>query len=664
MRAQETNAVTAHRFVRVLDFSTFRTQGLRRTVGDGEVARFVTPARLLALITSVRDSLTIFGASENMDSALTLPVLESLLFRPNQSTPGTDRSRRRPPWTTSASWDDLPTRTSSRGKTFQRRTASLRGVSLKAMRERKSNALEVRATLQDANPPIQRKQLKALDLCGCVSSAFQVAILAFVERHLTRPSDRAERMDRPSSRAERRGRSRTRELVADDLTEESGTESDHRVRVASQPAPLLSRSVTMDSAPSTGRMRTTRASSLFERPGSLSRSSLRGHARTRSNPSGRPEWKPAQFPHVKRLGLSGARAHAPALETFVMAFPSLTHLDLSRTMVTDTLLAALAVSGTRLRSLGLAECPLLSSRGITDLLLSEACADLTELSVRRTTDGPALTYGDAEQLLRLAPCLRRGQMRYLDLGGCGMEDDLLHLLPAQPYLLDLGLSFSPHLSLPALADWILFRGRAIEVLDLAFSGHSPHGPMTATTLYTLLLRPLAEAPQPSLAEQLAGLGRDPPPREAATNLQCVGLAPAALHTVGGGIGAWRAIRGAGRRGWIIDTLAETVVNPEVEQTWVFTGVPPPAPACPRSDVEDVSDSPDAPEMDTAIAPRSHVLRGLPPSHPRAQALRALANNQFNVASVGWHSHKSDILHGLGFLGRESGSYAHVAFART
>lgn len=203
-----------HRYVRVLDFSTFRTQGLRRTVGDGEVARFVTPARLLALITSVRDSLTIFGASENMDSALTLPVLESLLFRPTASS-GNDRPKRLPSWaynsphTTPSKRNDPSDEehhTSSRGRTFQRRTASLRGVSLEAMKVRQSNALEVRADLQDSNPPVQRKQLKALDFCGCVSIVFQAGLQQFVERHLTRPPDRLDRI-----KGEQRGRSRTRE---------------------------------------------------------------------------------------------------------------------------------------------------------------------------------------------------------------------------------------------------------------------------------------------------------------------------------------------------------------------------------------------------------------------------------------------------------------------
>lgn len=724
-----TTLCLVHRYVRVLDFSTFRTQGLRRTVGDGQVARFVTPARLLALITSVRDSLTTFGASENMDSALTLPVLESLLFRPTSSSePGSrgERSRPRPtrtpynptaqpsPLSSSSVYDpDDPTsslsRTSTRGKTFLRRAASLRGVSLESIAQRRSNALEIRATLQDANPPMQRKQLKALDLCGCVSVVFQEGLHALVEKHLVRPPSRTERTDRSGRFAERRGRSRTRDLTPQPGTEESGTESDHRIQTASQPAPLLARSSTVDGAGPTAEEASrgrnwggaARVMSLSNRTRShsSSRHGTRTHARNKSYPFARSEWKPAQFPYVQRLGLSGVRTQPASLERFVLAFPHLTHLDLSRTMITDTLLSALSSSTTlRLRSLGLAECVLLSSRGLTDLILSPLCWDLNELSLRRTTDGPALTRGDAEQVLRKSPCLVRGQMRYLDLGGCGVDDVLLTLLPPQPWLLDLGLSRSPYLSLPAVASWLLFNGRAVEVLDLSYSGDGTlHGPVTATKLYTMLLQPLAEPPQPSLTEQLAGLGNPPAPREATTNLQCVGLSPASLLTVGGGIGRWRAIRGAGRRGWIVDTAAVTIVNPEVERAWVhnLSSLLPPRPPCvsntdvpflpeqmreqnsdpiryddkgPHDDTMEVSDGREEAhaqhQTSADVVPQSRVLRDLPPEHPRVQAMRALADNQFNVASVGWHSHKSDILHGLGFLGRESGSYAHVAYART
>lgn len=68
-----------HHYPRVLDFSTFTSQGMRRTLGDEE-RRFITPAKLLALITAC-DGLMAFGASESMDSALSREVLEGLVSR-------------------------------------------------------------------------------------------------------------------------------------------------------------------------------------------------------------------------------------------------------------------------------------------------------------------------------------------------------------------------------------------------------------------------------------------------------------------------------------------------------------------------------------------------------------------------------------------------------
>lgn len=186
-----------HRYVRLLDFSTFHTQGLKRTVGQGVVARFVTPSRLLAMITAVQENLTCFAASETMDSALTLPVLEALLLRPDpRSTEPQDGPFYWPGPSDSSSPprdERVPSRSRSRGRTFQRRPASLRGVSLESTPQRRSNSLSVRAELQDANPPMINKQLQALDLCGCVSSVFQAALDEFVQRHLTPAAPRSDK---------------------------------------------------------------------------------------------------------------------------------------------------------------------------------------------------------------------------------------------------------------------------------------------------------------------------------------------------------------------------------------------------------------------------------------------------------------------------------------
>ncbi|CED82965.1 Leucine-rich repeat [Phaffia rhodozyma] len=66
--------------VRLISFASFRTTGLRRSLEDGITGKYVTPDRL-GLVLRGFGNLESFGASEYMDSALTLPNLISLLFR-------------------------------------------------------------------------------------------------------------------------------------------------------------------------------------------------------------------------------------------------------------------------------------------------------------------------------------------------------------------------------------------------------------------------------------------------------------------------------------------------------------------------------------------------------------------------------------------------------
>lgn len=504
-------------------------------------------------------------------------------------------------------------------------------------------------------------------------------------------------------------------------------------------------------------------------------------------------WQQMQFPSVRRLGLAGVRTSTPdVLNKFVLSFPFLTHLDLSNTLVTDGLLRALASShlsslsdnyttssssnlsrspdrrncseqawatsktvagGGTLQALSLAECKHVSSEAIVELLLSPACTNLTQLSLRRTSDDPALLREDLVRVLSKASFLQAGGMNYLDLGGCSMDDSALWLLPAQAGLLDLGLGRNPLLSLPCLAEWIAQRAQRVQVLDLSWScDHAPQGLVTANKLYTYLLSPLAEPPQPSLAEQLAQLrheqcsarsqggsgggGRNSKPgtgteaapnasagggKRAPTDLHVVELSPAVLHTIGGGIGSWRIVEGAGDRAWAVDVTAASAWSgnerreglegrEEHEEREEREGCegrddePRSGPACrgiafepgassanpseaegqgkhpsplydevrhldvesePRKASTTQKESPQKENPRVEHVPRvSHVLRNLDASHPRVRAMCDLAQSQFNAVSVGWHSHKMELVRsGLGFLGREEGSYAHVAYAR-
>lgn len=207
-----------------------------------------------------------------------------------------------------------------------------------------------------------------------------------------------------------------------------------------------------------------------------------------------------------------------------------------------------------------------------------------------------------------------------------------------------------------------------------------------------------------------------------TNLRVVGASEPTLQSVSDGIGSWRVIRGRGRRGWVVDTnagpdplakdedaLVETQRQFEQMQggallgrgrrpmtrlpavrratstghhsvspargTHLAPGMSPsrslsqsrsaqprrPAVHSPLMEGEDEVD--DAlPAKEKPLAPRSEVIRDLPEDHPRVKALRALAAAKGHVpGDVGWHPKKMEILLGFGMLGRETGTYAHVAY---
>ncbi|GLB40193.1 hypothetical protein LshimejAT787_0800640 [Lyophyllum shimeji] len=137
------------RFIRHLDFNHFRTIGMRRSIEEGVNSRFVTGDRVQAVLKEM-PNLTAFGATEYMDGALTLPVLNELFLRGAPS-----RGRGRPP----------------RG----------RGLVCDA-HDGEDEDRERRRECRD---------LEAVDLTGCVSAVFVNALTEFVHTHLL-PHDAAE----------------------------------------------------------------------------------------------------------------------------------------------------------------------------------------------------------------------------------------------------------------------------------------------------------------------------------------------------------------------------------------------------------------------------------------------------------------------------------------
>ncbi|KAJ7158811.1 hypothetical protein C8R46DRAFT_401293 [Mycena filopes] len=339
--------------------------------------------------------------------------------------------------------------------------------------------------------------------------------------------------------------------------------------------------------------------------------------------------EPLLFPGLQRLGLRGVKSVASrTLTAFVLAFPALTHLDLSGTRVSPELLAGLGASRTvRLQSLALARCIKLTGDSITELLVNSPVTwDLKELNL----------YGDitytcplsADNLVDIftdAPCFLSGNLIYLDLSSAPLTKSLLEKVPKQPQLRSLGLSHIPSIALSAIADLVRTQTPNIEVLTI--SGTSPEldcglraGPargsvrQSSIALHTHIIRPLCTPPFTfSLS---AGTAPSAPP---ATRLRVIELSPAMLNALGVGAGAWRIVRSKGGRGWYVDTASGWVAG--------------------------------------------ELRRDLPKEHAWRRYLDQLSEANGNVSSgIGWHARKMEILYGHGMLGHEDGLYGAVSFA--
>ncbi|WFD42694.1 hypothetical protein MPSI1_001342 [Malassezia psittaci] len=648
---QEQSLGDALSAIRMLDFATFRAMGLRRTVGESQERRFVTPERLLKLIEAAT-GMVAFGSSATMDSALSLDVLESLVLRGGaRSQPG-----------------------------------RMRDVSVdRSINSKTHNALQ------------------SLDFCGCVSPRFVEAMTAFVEKHL------------PDFQRASRSIYDLEEEEEDSSS--SGNESDEEYE--------------------RGRGRETT------------------RERSRSFSTRRAPVVPAQsygrtFPSLQRLGLAGVTLSRDVLSSFVLAFPSLTHLDLSQTKADAGLLEALSHSRVRLESLSLSKCRALTSQSIVDLMFSPVTNDLTELALQGTLLFPTpISPDDLRTILQRAPCMRSGAMRYLDLGGCPMTDDEMQLFHGQPALLDLGLSSIPGITLHGVANLLLHRTPNVQILSLSHScaAHCIAGHIHAVNLYHDLIAPCTQRPQAlAIAQQLRRLGlrQDDSSSEqdewhAPTNLRVIELSSGALSTVQGGISTWKCIWGSGRRGWVVDTAA----GPTPEATDIDNPIESKdrgrsadssslhrlkrlASASPTSRRSLLSDervistarseeargrsqpgwmkrshsrsragalpvhrqetSVERPTASAVInasrsrslslsAPRetsaaglenvsvcSQIVRDLPPDHPRRLELDRLSHCNGSVpGNIGWHSHKMEVLLGYGMLGHEIGNYAWLAY---
>ncbi|KAF8318495.1 hypothetical protein DL93DRAFT_2075960 [Clavulina sp. PMI_390] len=144
------------RHVRHLDFNHFRTIGLRRSVGEGINARFVTDARLERLLKEM-PNLQAFGATEFMDSAISTSVLAELILRGSPIPADKIRPARR-------------------GRGSQQRNAHPNGSDSESEDDVDGDEAD------EAERLAATKALEAIDFCGCVSTVFVSALHLFVQK--------------------------------------------------------------------------------------------------------------------------------------------------------------------------------------------------------------------------------------------------------------------------------------------------------------------------------------------------------------------------------------------------------------------------------------------------------------------------------------------------
>ncbi|RPD61088.1 hypothetical protein L226DRAFT_507836 [Lentinus tigrinus ALCF2SS1-7] len=347
--------------------------------------------------------------------------------------------------------------------------------------------------------------------------------------------------------------------------------------------------------------------------------------------------EPLVFPGMRRLGLRGVKSiQSHILEPLVLAFPHLTHLDLSCTRISPEGLAALGASATiRLQSLALERCNWLTGESIRDFLVgAPAAEDIRELSLYGDwTYSSPLDEEQLHDILAEAPCFKSGRLVYLDLSSTPLTRELLlDICPPQPRLRSLGLSHIRNLELTAIVQFLTEKANKVEVLTLVTStpelgyGDAVVSARQATiALHTQLVRPLCTPPFSF------SLTSKPKTEEPPTRLRVIELAPPLLTGLGAGAGTWRIIRSKGGRGWYVDTASGWVAQPSADGEEELRG--------------------------------SLLRRDLEPNHPWRVQLEALADANGNVSSgVGWHARKMEVLHGDGLLGREAGLYGAVSFA--
>ncbi|PLW18772.1 hypothetical protein PCANC_10920 [Puccinia coronata f. sp. avenae] len=641
-------------YITSVSFSTYRSHGMRRSVAEGQQIRFVTPERLGRLLKSTRSrysglqnkhqdatttttttsneanlllrkgKLEAVGFSEYMDSAITKGVLDEILLRggveveyhvvyPNcQSDKGEfsveedhDRGRARsrkelymashcasPHHTLPAPVEDFE---HGYGSSHPTLTAF-------PMSFDRDSSCSFRIERRLESSLLMETPIKALDLCGCISSKFRASIKDFILDHaLSSPY--------PPTRTD------------------------------SNPTILMHTP--------TGLLRSTRFPFLTRL--GLSRVMILDDLELSDFLSG--------FVNLLDLDLSHTRAGTNVLHTLqiikksdrskaesVIVRPSFRSLNLTkcRGLTKENLVGFLCGNqdGHDPSHFEQWEDPMESIGGLEELSLH---GDLTQPT---PLDSEAL-----EKILVGCPAFLSGKLTTLDLSSVAIDDthfDLKRKMPHQPRLLQLGLGSCPRLSLETIAFLLKEKMKSVEILDISSSCLSARQRETrfGQTVSAISVGKL----HTELISPVTCMG---PGGKRVSNLRVIELEDSSLQAIRGGAGGWKAAFGKGRRGWYVDLSVTVIIAKDVSTEDQL-------PAAPRRRVVNRSRqnmSSDNAELMDSLTEEAEVGR-------LEHSLDALKNSDETIrhTGIGWMSRKTEILHGSGLLGRQDGLYGFHAFA--
>lgn len=551
--------------------------------------------------------------TEYVDSALSAPVVEELLFR------GYRRPR-------------VPRRSSVTNALARTRSLSL-GPAAAAMASMQPNQLDPpRPTYvpyeEETEEEMWKRRglfspLEALDLTGCVSRAFTEAMIEFHDSWL---SD-------PGATDEERGRGRTRRRH-DSTDEESDNEP-----VFLTPRPTNRRRPRLSALRRLSLRACTTLDSMLLHNFLLC------------------------FPALTHLDLSGTRVPSTLLMALTEQPPAtlrLQSLSLARCPKLDTFVVVeFIVKSPAARDL--IELNLYVSPTQGNAFSSH---ELTRLLQAPCVKSGKLRYLDLSSAqftpFHLTPEAFPPQPALLSLGLSYIPS-----LPLQP-IADFLLTQAPNVEILTLT------GTALET-----SLRPSASPLQINLeIHARLINPLTTVPFSLSALSLNGGSTGPNLNPGPTRLRVVELSSNVRRAIldgGGGSGEWQVIRSKGARGWYVDTSAGWIplpvdrVDGQVESVIKAQNGGNTINVHHNSNPHESNDTDSSPTSEPPSPPPPppswQYLRHLPRSHPWRKHLTSLSDANGRVSSnVGWHSRKMEVVRGLGMLGREEGMAGAGGFA--